>query len=241
MGVGARAAAGVVPGRATLGRVDDERGTAPDDETPATPDGHRAPADAASPVADERPLLGGGRFGLFSESLVVGLGVSLLSLPVVTALPAMAAGVAHLRRHLEGRSDTVADLWAEFRAACRGVWVVSVASVLLLFVLLFNLQVAGTGALPGGTGVRVFSAVMAVTLLVVLLRAAAGWTAGASWKDVLRDAGRRTGDDLTGSFLLVVALGLCAVIVWMLAPLAVLVPGLLSLAVVAVERRATAR
>jgi hypothetical protein len=198
------------------------------------------PADDDTPLPPERPLLGGGRFGLFSESLVVGLGVSLLSLPVVTALPALAAGVAHLRRHLDGRSDTLADLWAEFRAACRGVWVVSVASVLLLFVLLFNVQVAGTGGLPGGTGVKVFSVVTAVTLLVVLLRSAAGWVPGARWKDVLRDAGRRTGDDLAGSFLLVVALGLCAVIVWMLPPLAVLVPGLLSLAVVAVERRASA-
>jgi hypothetical protein len=208
--------------RATLEPVSEEH-----DDTPAVP--------------EERALLGGGRFGLFSEALVVGLGVSLLSLPVVTALPALAAGVAHLRRHLDGRSDTLADLWTEFRAACRGVWVVSVASVLLLVVLLFNVQVAGSGVLPGGTGVRVLSAVVAVTLLVVLLRAAAGWVPGAAWKDVLRDAGRRTGDDLAGSFLLVVALALCAVIVWMLAPLAILVPGLLSLAVVAVERRAAAR
>ncbi|MBO9555247.1 MAG: hypothetical protein J7523_11740 [Cellulomonas sp.] len=178
---------------------------------------------------------------MLGASLVVGLGVSVLSLPVVTALPATAAGVAHLRRDLDGRAGTLADLWAEFRAACRGVWVVSLASVLLLAVLLLNLRAARSGALPGGTGVRVFSGVMAVTLLVVLLRAAAGWTAGASWKDVLRDAGRRTGDDLTGSFLLVVALGLCAVVVWVLTPLVVLVPGLLSLAVVAVERRAAVR
>jgi hypothetical protein len=211
--------------RATLGSVSDERGLAPDD----------------TPVPPERPLLGGGRFGLFSEVLVVGLGVSLLSLPVVTALPAVAAGVAHLRRHVGGRSDTLADLWADFRVACRGVWVVSVASVLLLVVLAFNLRVSGSGGLPGGTGVRVFSAVTAVTLLVVLLRSAAGWVPDARWKDVLRDAGRRTGDDLAGSSLLVVALGLCAVIVWMLPPLAILVPGLLSLAVVAVERRAALR
>ncbi|AEE47436.1 hypothetical protein [Cellulomonas fimi] len=194
--------------------------------------------DEAGPRPDDRALLGGGRVGLFGEALTVGLAVSVLSLPVVTALPALAAGVAHVRRHLSGRPDTLRDLWDDFRAACRGVWLVAVGSVALLLLLAFNYSLAGTGVLPGGTGVRVVSAAAAVSLLVALLRAAAGWAPGASWRIVLRDASRRTGDDLAGSGLLVLALALCGVIVWMLPPLVVVVPGLLALATVAVEHRA---
>ncbi|MEZ0447051.1 hypothetical protein [Cellulomonas sp. ICMP 17802] len=193
------------------------------------------------PAPDEKPLLGGGRFGLFSEALLVGLGVSVLSLPLVTAVPALAAGVSHVRRHLDGRPDTVAVLWQDFRAACRGVWLVSIGIPVLLFVFLFNLQLAGSGGLPGGTGVRIATLFLVVVVLVVVLRAAAGWTPGASWGAVVQTAAKRTGDDLVGTLLLAVALGLCAVMVWMLAPLVVIVPGLLALAVVAVEHRAAVR
>lgn len=225
----------------------DEFTTRPDDESAARPDGTARPGGVAGPDEedtarpDDRALLGGGRVGLFGESLTVGLAVSVLSLPVVTALPALAAGIAHVRRHLDGRPDTLRDLWDDFRLACRGVWLVSVASVLLLLVLAFNVSLAGTGVLPGGTGVRVVSVVIAVLLLVSLLRAAAGWAPGAAWSAVLRDAGRRTGDDLSGTFLLLLALALCGVIVWMLPPLVVIVPGLLALATVAVEHRAVVR
>lgn len=207
-----------------------------DDAGPATP-----PEDDTTPGPDQKALLGGGRFGLFSEALLVGLGVSVLSLPIITAVPALAAGVSHVRRHLDGRPDTLAALWEDFKAACHGVWAVSIGAPLLLAVFLFNLQLAGSGGLPGGTGVRVATVFLVAILLVVVLRAAAGWSPGARWGTVVQAAAKRAGDDLMGTFLLVVALGLCAVMIWMLAPLAVVVPGLLSLAVVAVEHRATVR
>ena len=208
----------------------------PDDDA-TSPDA----APALEPAPDEKRLLGGGRFGLFSEALLVGLGVSVLSLPIITAVPALAAGVSHVRRHLDGRPDTLAALWEDFRAACRGVWLVSIGAPVLLLVFLFNLQLAGSGSLPGGTGVRVATLFLVAILLVVVLRAAAGWSPGARWGTVVQAAAKRAGDDLVGTFLLVVALALCAVMVWMLTPLAVIVPGLLSLAVVAVEHRAAVR
>ncbi|MFC8192525.1 hypothetical protein ACFUMH_12795 [Cellulomonas sp. NPDC057328] len=212
------------------------------DATDAPDDDARRDPRAPDPTAPERrAAFGGGRFGLLSEVLVVGLGVSVLSLPVVTVLPALAAGAAHVRRHLTGETDRVVDLWHEFVAALRGVWPYALASLALLVLLWFNTAVAGTGLLPGGTGVLVLSLAVAAMLAVVLLRAAGGWRRGASWRQVMRDAGARAGDDLAGSGLLVVAMGLCGVIVWMLAPLAVLVPGLLALAVVAVEHRAATR
>jgi hypothetical protein len=204
-----------------------------DDEDDAAP--------PLEPAPEEKRLLGGGRFGLFSEALLVGLGVSVLSLPIITAVPALAAGVSHVRRHLDGRPDTIAALWEDFRAACRGVWFVSIGIPVLLFVFVFNLQLAGSGALPGGTGVRVATVFLVVVALVVTLRAAAGWTPDARWGAVVQAAAKRTGDDLMGTLLLAVALGLCAVMIWMLAPLAVIVPGLLALAVVSVEHRAAVR
>ncbi len=228
---------------------DETRGPAvPHDETrgPAVPDGEAPiaptrPDDDAPPAPADKRQVAAQRFGLFSEALLVGLGVSVLSIPVITAVPALAAGVSHVRRHLDGRPDTVAVLWQDFRAACRGVWLVSIGMPVLLLVLLFNLQLVGAGGVPGGTGVRVATAFLVVVLLVIVLRAAAGWTPGARWGAVVQAAAQRAGADLMGTLLLGVALGLCAVMVWMLVPLAVIVPGLLSLAVVAVEHRATVR
>ncbi|GIG27842.1 hypothetical protein [Cellulomonas marina] len=199
----------------------------------------RRPVDPTAP--ERRPLLGGGAFGLFGEVLVVGLGVSVLSLPVVTLLPAMAAGVAHVRRHLGDEPDAVADLGRLFLRAVRGVWAVALGVTVLLGLLWVDLRLAASGAVPGGAAVLAVSALVAVALLVVLLRAAGAWRDGERWADVLRAGARRAGDDLTGSALLVLALAMCALFTWMLAPLAVLVPGLLALAVVAVEHRRAAR
>jgi len=226
-----------------------ERASLGDMSTPLPDDDSRRPADApegsadgdATPAPDQRPLLGGGRFGLFSEALLVGLGVSVLSLPIITAVPALAAGVSHVRRHLDGRPDTIAALWEDFRSACRGVWLVSIGMPVLLLVLLFNLQLIGAGGMPGGTGVQIATVFLVAVLLVVVLRSAAGWSPGARWGTVVQAAAKRAGDDLMGTFLLVVAIGLCAVMVWMLAAILVIVPGLLSLAVVAVEHRAAVR
>ena len=48
---------------------------------------------------------GSPKFALFGETMLAGLVVALCSLPVVTAVPAIAAGARHLRRHNEGYSD----------------------------------------------------------------------------------------------------------------------------------------
>ncbi|HZL03450.1 MAG TPA: hypothetical protein VFC48_10035 [Cellulomonas sp.] len=195
------------------------------------------PSPRAVPAGRGLPANRGARFGLFGEVLTVGLAVSVLSLPVITVLPAMAAGAEHLRQHVEARPDSLGDLWQAFVAACRGVWLVALGAFALFGLLVLNIELAGTVALPGATGVTVASAVLAAALSVVLLRAAAAWELGARWTDVVRTSARRARTDLFGSFMLVVALGLCAVMVWMLFALAVVVPGLMVLAVVAIERR----
>lgn len=180
-------------------------------------------------------------FGFFSEVLLTGMILCLLSVPVVTLVPALAAGAAHLRRHLEGRPDSLADLWADVRAALRsGGWLVSLAIVALLVVLDVNSTIAASGALPGGALVQVVSAVLAGCAAVVVLRATGSWSRQRSWPANLRSAALTSAADPGGSALLLAAVVLCGVMVWMLTPLVFIVPGLLCLAVVAVDYRGRA-
>lgn len=191
---------------------------------------------------DARLPHGTSTFGLFSEVLLVGAVTAALSLPVLTALPAMASGVAHLRRHLDGRPDALTVLWADFGTALRrGGWAFSLGWAVLLLVLGFNVTVAASGLLPAAPLVRAVSVLLAVALVVVALRSCGAWEPASSWRAAVRIGARRAVADVAGSALLAVAVGLCALIVWMLTPLVLVVPGLLALAVVAVEHRAHAR
>jgi hypothetical protein len=60
------------------------------------------------------------RFALFSETMLAGVIVLAVSVPLVTVPAAYAAGTAHLGRHLSGRDDSVRGLWSTFRAALPG-------------------------------------------------------------------------------------------------------------------------
>ncbi|MCC2336148.1 hypothetical protein [Cellulomonas wangsupingiae] len=170
------------------------------------------------------------------ELLLVVLAVGVLSLPLVTVLPAVAAGAAHLR-YPSGAAGGPRALWRDFVAALRGVWPYALGSLALLVLLWFDVA-AGDGGLAGGAGTQVFAWLVVAVLVVGLLRAAGDWRPGASWREVVRAGGRRAGDDLAGSALVLLAVGLCAVAVRAVPPLGVLVPGVLALVVVAVERRA---
>ena len=188
-------------------------------------------------AAEGRAIFGGGAFARFGEMLLVGVAVSVLSLLGVTALPAFAAGVAHVRRHLHSRPDGVADLGRDFLAAWRGGWGWPVTAAAALALLAFEVSAVGSGAMPGGTVGLVVVLMVAAVVVVALLRAAAGWQPGARWRDVLLAGSRRTTDDLVGSGLLLVGVALSSLVVWMFAPLVVIVPGLLCFAAAAVEGR----
>ena len=70
----------------------------------------------------EPEVFGGRRVAAFGETLVVGLAVTALALPLVTAAPALAAGTRHLTNHVEGRSDTVGSLFRDGWRAIRTGW-----------------------------------------------------------------------------------------------------------------------
>ena len=183
----------------------------------------------------------GGRaaFGLFAEMLLTGAVLAVVSVPLVTAVPAIAAGACHLRRHLEGWPDSVGDLVRLVGAAIRQLWPVGVAVPVLLLLVGFDLWLVSTGALPGATVVGVVVGVVAAGAVVVVLRLAGAWYPGARPGPAVREAAHRCVQDLTGSVLLLAALGVVATVVWMFRPLLLVAPGLLAFAAVAVEHRRT--
>lgn len=99
-----------------------------------------------------------------------------------------------------------------------------------------DVQAARAG-LPGGPLVGAVGLFALIGLTVALLRAAAVWTPGGSWRALLADAGRRTVLDPAGSFLIIAGLAVVALSAAFLAPLAVPVVGAVAAAAVAVEER----
>jgi hypothetical protein len=208
--------------------------------TPSTPAPDRDPGDddPQDTSAPRGGLLGGTtRLSLFGEVGMVGVVVTVLSLPVVTAVPALAAGALHLRRHLSGEADSLGRLLRDVGPALRDLWWLGVLVPVVLLLTGWNLWLVLSAGLAGGAVIGPVSAGVGVVALVVTLRTVGTWHPGARGRDAVRAAALRAGRDLTGSVLLVVAALLCGVLVWMLEAFVLLVGGLLAMAAVAVEHR----
>ncbi len=183
------------------------------------------------------------RFALFGEVLSVAVVTLLLWLPVVTVLPALAAGTAHLRRYLEGRADPVRQLLSDFARSCRGVWGYGLALPVGALLLVLNVDIATYTDLPGGSALRVLSVLVGAAVAVVALRAAGRNAAtrlvgrSSTWTENVRQGAELSVRDPAGSALLAAAVVVCAVIVWMLTALVIVVPGLLALAILGVDYR----
>lgn len=177
------------------------------------------------------------RFALFGEVLLVGAVVLVLSVPVVTTVPALAVGVRHLRRFVAGEADSAGRLLSDVVPALRDLWPLGLLAPAALMLLGYNLWFAGTGLSSGGQVVGVVSAGVGAAVVVVVLRVPGTWVPGQHWWHPLRAAARRARHDLSGSVLLLAAVGMCGVLVWMLTPLVLIVGGLLALAMLAVENR----
>lgn len=191
------------------------------------------------------------KFALLSETLLLGVCLFVLGLPLVTAPAAYAAGAAHLERHVAGRPDTIASLWDDFKAALPGSWKFGLLALAAALAAGINLLLAGSQQLPGGRAVLFATVVLAGGLAVLLLRSAGLWqeereraagqagsTAGpAAWAAAWTRAKHDAAGDWIGTVLLLAALAMCLAFVWMLPPLVFIVPGALTLAVVSVQYR----
>ncbi|MDP9796997.1 hypothetical protein J2S43_005509 [Catenuloplanes nepalensis] len=180
----------------------------------------------------------GERLALFAECVLAGLLTLIAAVPLVTLLPALGAGCDHIAAHLDGRSTALSAyprrLLMSFRRGGLGLGALLVP---VLGVLTLDLLAVRRG-LPGAAPVAVICAAATITLLVVVLRAAAVWRPGGpSWPVLLRDAAVRARADPAGSLLLVGGLGMLIVCTWQLPPLVIPALGCLLMGGVAVERR----
>ncbi|KQR02827.1 Poxvirus protein I5 [Arthrobacter sp. Leaf141] len=201
--------------------------------------------DSTTPVPGRPEPLPVNRFALFSETLLAGVLVLVLSIPLVTIPAAYAAGIAHLERHLSGRDDSVRSLWGTFRAALPGSWKLGITTAAAAVVIILNLLLAWVGQLPGPEVVLPATLVLATCATILLLRTASAWSdfagdradARGTWQSALAAAQSISLRDWTGSVLLAVAIFGSVVFVWMLVALFVVVPGMLVLASAAVKIR----
>ncbi|TQJ59715.1 hypothetical protein FBY30_1968 [Arthrobacter sp. SLBN-83] len=205
--------------------------------------------DSTTPASGHEPIPVN-RFALFSETLLAGVLVLVLSLPLVTIPAAYAAGTAHLERHLNGRDDSIRGLWGLFKAALPGSWKLGITTAAAAVVIVLNLLLAWVGQLPGRGLVLPATLILAAGAAIVLLRTASAWSdytgsdsaahvAGGkdTWRQALNAGQAISLRDWTGSLLLAAALFCAVVFVWMLAALFVVVPGTLILAAAAVKLR----
>jgi hypothetical protein len=201
--------------------------------------------DSTTPAAHQHEPIPVNRFALFSETLLAGLLVLVLSIPLVTMPAAYAAGIAHLKRHLAGRDDSVRGLWSLFKEALPGSWKLGLTTAAAAVGIVLNLLLAWVGQLPGRGVVLPATLVLAAGAAIVLLRTASAWSDGQPtgatgnnmWHQALRTGKDISLRDWTGSLLLAAALFCAVVFVWMLAALFVVVPGTLILAAAAVKLR----
>ncbi|BBJ39650.1 hypothetical protein SSPO_023680 [Streptomyces antimycoticus] len=198
-----------------------------------------ARGEAAVRRTARRPARGTLRFALFAECLLTGVWMVLVALPVITLLPAFAAGCAHLRRHLDGERSTWRDFLTGLREATRSGWRFSLLWWAALALLAFDLRVARTGALPGGPALIAVSVAGLLAVLVLGLRTATVRRPGTAWPAAARTALRQgLAADPGGSLLLIGGLAVLSVAAWQMLPLIAPAAGALAGCAVAVERRA---
>ncbi|HYH78924.1 MAG TPA: hypothetical protein VEX86_03985 [Longimicrobium sp.] len=139
----------------------------------------RADLSGSGPTREERPPArfpgATAKFALLGEVLLVGLLVTLVSLPLVTLPAALAAGIRHLRRYIAADGSPISAAWRDFGKALPGGLVVGAVSVVLTAILLLDVDLAGSGMLPGGAAVAVVGWIGLAVVAVSVLAAAGAW------------------------------------------------------------------
>ena len=206
--------------------------------------------DSTTPASGRNEPIPVNRFALFSETLLAGLLVLVLSIPLVTIPAAYAAGIAHLERHLSGRDDSVRALWGDVprcpagqleagnhdggsrRRDCPEPAARNSGAAAR--------QRGGPPGHPDPGGRRCGPAPAHRRGLVRLCRsgcrrdrltsgsAPGGVPPSAAWSSALATGKALSLRDWTGSLLLAAALFAAVVFVWMLVALFVVVPGMLD-------------
>ena len=201
----------------------------------------RADASGSGPTLEEReparfPGAKGG-FALFGEVVLTGMLVAAGGLAVVTLPAALAAGIRHLRRYVNAEASHARTFWQDYRRALPGGLVVGVVGVVLALVLVLDIDLAGSGALPGGAAIAVIGWAGLVAGAVALLTAAGSWSPESGWRAAVRGTPHAIATDPIGALYLAAAAVLAGVVTWMLIPLIIAGLGCAAFAVVAVPAR----
>jgi hypothetical protein len=201
----------------------------------------RADASGSGPTLEERdaPRFPGaaGAFALFGEVLMVGLLITIAGLAIVTLPAALAAGIRHLRRYVAAEASPAALFWQDVKKALPGGLVVGVVSVVLTLLLLLDIDLAGSGALPGGGVIAIVGWLGLAAVAVAVLAAAGAWTPGNGWRAAVRSIPHTIAADIAGALYLAATAFFVGVATWMLVPLIVPALGCAALAVVAIPTR----
>jgi len=197
----------------------------------------------AGPTGEEPARNPGARGGvaLFGEVLTAGLLITLVGLAVATLPAALAAGIRHLRRYVAAEDSRLALFWADVRAAIVPGLAVGAVSAVIAGVLVFDILLARTGALPGGIVIEIVGWILAGVLAVALLSTAGAWTPERGWLGALRTVPAALRDDVPGALYLAATAVFVGVAVWALVPLFIPAIGCAALAVVAIPERRRAR
>ncbi|WP_232519701.1 hypothetical protein [Actinosynnema pretiosum] len=186
---------------------------------------------ASSRVAPSR-VARSARLALLAEVLLVGVLVCLAALPVVTALASAGAGARALRSLVaDGRTPTARAFAADLVAGLRDPLALALPPLLLVVGALDVLALLG--GLPGGAVLGPAIGLALVAVVVVLLRCAARWEPGARWSALL--ASPPAG--VVGAVAVACALVVVVLVVLQAPGFAVVAPGLLVFASVAVAGR----
>ncbi|MAM54323.1 MAG: hypothetical protein CMH35_05650, partial [Microbacterium sp.] len=136
----------------------------------------RGDRDGSGPTLDERaPARFPGataKFGLLGEVLMTGLLVTLVAVPVVTLPVALAAGIRHLRRFVRAEGSHLSAFWSDVRRGLAGGALLGLAVLVLTGLFALDIDLAASGALPGGPVIAVVGWAGLAALAIAVLTAA---------------------------------------------------------------------
>jgi hypothetical protein len=176
-------------------------------------------------------------FQLFSDVLYAGVLIFGLSLLLVTWFAALSAGTEALRTARRTDRHVVARVvWSAFvdRVVRHPISHI-VAPTLVTGLLVIDVVLLPYAA-PGELWASALPIVLAAGMGAVALRVAGTWRRGTAPRVLLARAWRRMSDDSGGSALLVLAVAAAGAILSIAPMLAFVMPGLLALAAVAMDR-----
>lgn len=177
------------------------------------------------------------RFALLGEVLVVGLLVTVIGLGIVTLPGALAAGVRHLRRFIRADDSRLAYFWRDVSLAILPGAVIGVVGVLLSVLLLADIALGASGAVPRSGVVAGIGWVGLGCVVGCLLLVSGRWDPQAGWLRAVQQVPSAIRHDPVGAVYIVATAGFVIVATWALAPLFIPAIGCAALAIVAVPAR----